>query len=189
MKLWPCGFRIEYTHLGFASAGAVWLGIWNSDHVVLKSSIRSSASPCSAAVWLGFWNSDHVVLKLSIRSSASPRSAAVWLGFWNSDHVVLKSSIRSSASPRSAAVWIGLWTSKLNETRECDGTDRTDGMDRTEGRKVYVLLVKNVHFGAPSDPSQNAATKTKPRYVYSILKPHGQNFITSPESVQSSCVR
>ena len=45
MKLWPCGFRIEYTHLGFASVGAVWLGIRNSDHVVLKSSIRTSASP------------------------------------------------------------------------------------------------------------------------------------------------
>ena len=45
MELWPCGFKIEYTHLGFASAGAVWLGIWNSDHVVLKSIIRTSASP------------------------------------------------------------------------------------------------------------------------------------------------
>ena len=45
MELWPCGFKIEYTHLGFASAGAVWLGIWNSDHEVLKSIIRTSASP------------------------------------------------------------------------------------------------------------------------------------------------
>ena len=45
MKFWPCGFEIEYTHLGFASAAAVWLGLWNSDHVVLKSSIRTSASP------------------------------------------------------------------------------------------------------------------------------------------------
>ena len=26
-----------------------------------------------AAVWEGFWNSDHVVLKSSIRTSASPR--------------------------------------------------------------------------------------------------------------------
>ena len=84
MELWPCGFKIEYTHLGFASAGAVWLGIWNSDHVVLKSSIRSSASPRSAAVLLGFWNSDHLILKLSIRSSASPRSVAVWFGLWTS---------------------------------------------------------------------------------------------------------
>ena len=32
-------------HLGFASAGAVWLCIWNSDHVVLKFNIRTSASP------------------------------------------------------------------------------------------------------------------------------------------------
>ena len=68
---------------------AVWQGSWNSDHVVLKSSIRSSASPGSAAVWLGFWNSNHAVLKLRIRILALPTSAAVLLGFWNSDHVVL----------------------------------------------------------------------------------------------------
>ena len=45
MELWPCGFKIDYTHLGFASAGAFGLGIWNSDHVVLKLIIRTSASP------------------------------------------------------------------------------------------------------------------------------------------------
>ena len=38
-------------------------------------------------------------------------------------------------------------------------------------------------------PSQTAPAEAKPRCVYSILKPHGQRFITSPESVQSSCVR
>ena len=37
-----------------------------------------------------------MVLKSSIRSSASPHSVAVKLAFWNSDHVVLKSSICSS---------------------------------------------------------------------------------------------
>ena len=30
--------------------------------------------------------------------------------------------------------------------------------------------------------------EAKPRCVYSILKPHSQSFITSPQSVQSSCV-
>ena len=78
----------------------VWLGFWNSDHVVLKLSIRSLASPRSVVVWLGFWNFEHVVLKSRIRSSVSPHSVAVWLAFWNSDHVVLKLSIRTSASPR-----------------------------------------------------------------------------------------
>merc|ERR1711973_220240 len=38
-------------------------------------------------------------------------------------------------------------------------------------------------------PSQTALAEAKPRCVYSILKPHGQSFITSPESIQSSCVR
>ena len=45
LKVWPCGFKIEYTNLGFVLAGAVWLGIWNFDHVVLKLSIHTSASP------------------------------------------------------------------------------------------------------------------------------------------------
>ena len=38
-------------------------------------------------------------------------------------------------------------------------------------------------------PSQTAPAGAKPRCVYSILKPHGQSSITSPESVPSSCVR
>ena len=38
-------------------------------------------------------------------------------------------------------------------------------------------------------PSQTAPTEGKPRCVYSILKPHGQSSITSPDSVLSSCVR
>ena len=52
LKLWPCGFKIEYTYLGFASAAAVWQGFWNSNHVGLKLSICSLALPRSAVVWL-----------------------------------------------------------------------------------------------------------------------------------------
>ena len=33
-----------------------------------------------------------------------------------------------------------------------------------------------MHPGSPSDPSQTAAAEAKPRYIYSILKPHGQSF-------------
>ena len=50
----------------------------------------------------------------------------------------------------------------------------------------YVLWVKNMHFGSPSNPSQTAAAKAKPRYVYSILKPHGQssgNIVTPSGSI------
>ena len=39
----------------------------------------------------------------------------------------------------------------------------------------YVLRVKNMHPGSPSDPSGTAAAEAKPRCVYSILKPHGQS--------------
>ena len=53
----------------------------------------------------------------------------------------------------------------------------------------YVLNVKNMHPGSPSHPSGTAAAEANPRCVYLILKPHGQSFITSPESVQSGCVR
>ena len=38
-----------------------------------------SALPYSVAIWFAFWNSDHVVLKLSIRTSASPwRQQSDW---------------------------------------------------------------------------------------------------------------
>ena len=40
----------------------------------------------------------------------------------------------------------------------------------------YVLWVKNIHFGSPSDPSQTTAAKARLSYIYSILKPHGQSF-------------
>ena len=76
-----------------------------------------------------------MVLKSSIRSSASPCSAVFGLSFWNSDHVVLKLSIRSSALLSSAAIGLDLWTSKGNETRKCDGTDRTDGNDGNDGKE------------------------------------------------------
>ena len=32
-----------------------------------------------------------------------------------------------------------------------------------------------MHLGSSSDPSQTAASEAKPRYVYLILKPHGQS--------------
>ena len=38
-------------------------------------------------------------------------------------------------------------------------------------------------------PSQTAPAEAKPRCVNSILKPHGQSSITSPDSVPSSFVR
>ena len=40
----------------------------------------------------------------------------------------------------------------------------------------YVLRVKNMHPGSPSDPSGTAAAEAKPRCVHSILKPHGKSF-------------
>ena len=33
-----------------------------------------------------------------------------------------------------------------------------------------------MHFGSPPDPSQTSAAEAKPRYAFSLLKPHGQSF-------------
>ena len=41
---------------------------------------------------------------------------------------------------------------------------------------LYVLRVKNIHFGSSSHPSWTTAAEAKLRYVYSISKPHGHNF-------------
>ena len=46
-----------------------------------------------------------------------------------------------------------------------------------------------MHPGSPSDPCGTATAEAKPRCVYSIVKPHGQCFITSPVLVPSGCVR
>ena len=54
--------------------------------------------------------------------------------------------------------------------------------------EVHILNFKTT-WSEFQMPSQTAPAEAKPRCVYSILKPHGQNFITFPESVQSSCVR
>ena len=125
---------------------AVWLGFWNSHHVVSKSSIRSSASPRTVAVWLGLWNSDHVVLKSRIPSLASPHSIAVWLSLWNSGHVVLKLSIRTSASPRQQQSDKGLRVTQnaylllITHTKQlllvtfCDNTAGIWVIFRTHGR-------------------------------------------------------
>ena len=42
-----------------ASAGAVWLGIWNSDHVVLRLSVRTSALPQQQRSHTGLRASQH----------------------------------------------------------------------------------------------------------------------------------
>ena len=49
-------------------------------HVVLELNKHTLTLPCSAEVSLASWNSDHVVLKSSIRTSASPRRQRSHLG-------------------------------------------------------------------------------------------------------------
>ena len=97
--------------LGVLTHTTAWDQFWGGDFF-LRLYIHSSASPRLTKVWLGFWNSDHVVLKLSIHSLASPRSVGVWLAFWNSGHVVLRSTKRSLASPRRQWSYWGLRVTK-----------------------------------------------------------------------------
>ena len=60
--------------LGVLTHTTAWDRLWGGD-VFLRMYVRSSASPRMTAVWQGFWNSDYVVLKSNIRSSASPHPA------------------------------------------------------------------------------------------------------------------
>ena len=81
LELWPCGFKIKYTQLGVISLSSgltglleFWPGGFRIEYTQLSFASPSSGQTC-------FWNSNYVVLKSSIRSSASPRSAAVqWDG-------------------------------------------------------------------------------------------------------------
>ena len=87
-KIWNTGkYLLRGYIIGVLTHTTAWDWLWG-DGVSLRLYKGSSTSLHSAAVV--FWKSDHVFLKSSIRSSASPRSVAVWLGFWNSDNVVLK---------------------------------------------------------------------------------------------------
>ena len=62
------------------------------------------------------------------------------------------------------------------------------GTAAAEAKPRYVYSIKTT-WSEFQMPSQNAPAEAKPRCLYSFLKPHGQSFITSPESVQSSFVR
>ena len=58
-----------------------------------------------------------------------------------------------------------------------------------EAKPSYELLNSKTTWSEFHMPSQTAPAEAKPSCVYSIWKPQGQSFITSPEFVQSSCVR
>ena len=128
-------------------------------HVVLELNKHTLTLPCSAAVWLGLWNSDQVVLKSSIRSSASPRSAVVGLPFWNSDHVVLKLSIRNSDLPRwqqshwglrvtqDVHFWLLTHSKQLLLLRFCDTAAETEVSVRTHERTDGRTEPRNRNHG------------------------------------------
>ena len=78
-------YPLRWYILGVLSHTTAWNQLWGGD-VSLRFYVRSSASPRMAVVWQGLWNSDYVVLKSSIHNSALPCSAAVWLGFWKSEY-------------------------------------------------------------------------------------------------------
>ena len=42
---------------------------------------------------------------------------------------------------------------------------------------LYVLRVRNMHPGSPSDPSGTAVTEAKPRYVYSVFQKGSQTAV------------
>ena len=63
---------------------------------------------------------------------------------------------------------------------------RSDQLGHYCARQRLIFKPHGQSFRGPVRP---LLSEGKPSYAYSILKPHGQSSITSPESVQSSCVR
>ena len=59
----------------------------------------------------------------------------------------------------------------------------------SEAKLSYVYSILKPHGQSSRCQVRLAPVKAKLRCVYSILKPHCQNSITSPELVQTSCVR
>ena len=51
LKLWPCGFRIKCTHLGFASVAAVWLGYEGDPRCIFFTHDTYQASFISDILW------------------------------------------------------------------------------------------------------------------------------------------
>ena len=68
------------------------------------------------------------------------------------------------------------YASWVNLTHQLDCSCRGEA-------EVHILDFKTT-WSEFQMPSQTAPAEAKPRCVYSILKPHGQSFITSSELVQ-----
>ena len=54
LKLWPCGFKIEYTHLGFAPAAAVPLGSEDDPGCIFFMLDTHQATFISEILWFDF---------------------------------------------------------------------------------------------------------------------------------------
>ena len=66
------------------------------------------------------------------------------------------------------------------------GVTLTPQLDRCCRGKAEVRIIKfKTTWSEFQMPSQTTPAEGKPRYLYSILKPHGQSFIISPELSQA----
>ena len=117
------------------------LGGWTNSSFGLKFSRRCfSALLHSAVVWFAFWNSDHVVLKSSIRTSASPRRQRSHWGLRVTQDAYFlllthtKQLLLVTFCDTLAGIEVSFWTDRTGTT---DG--RTDGLTERRGSQNSYL--------------------------------------------------
>ena len=139
-------------------------------------------------------------LRISIRGSVR---LSVGPSIGPSVRLSIRPSVRSVPSVRLCVRKLAQFSAVLsqNVTKKsclvCDKSEKyafwitlTPQLDRCCRGEAEVRIINfKTTWSEFQMPSPTAPAEAKPRCVYSILKPHGQSFITSPESVQSSCVR
>ena len=125
--------------LGVLTHTTAWDRLWGGEQMFWFEIL--SALPCSVAVWFAFWNSDHVVLKSSIRTSASPRrQLSHWgLRVTQNAHFSLITHIKQLSLVTFCCTAAGIEVSFRTHGRT-DG--RTDGgrTDRRGSRNSYRIF-------------------------------------------------
>ena len=140
--------------LGVLTHTTAWDRLWGGEQMFWFEIL--SALPCLVAVWFAFWNSDHVVLKSSIRTSASPRRQQSDWGLRVTQNAYFslithtKQLLLVTFSDTTAGIGASFRTDARTHGRRTDG-GRTD---RRGSRNSYLdstnFLTKISHSTGPS---------------------------------------
>ena len=117
--------------LGVLTYTTAWDRLWGGEQTFWFEIL--SALPCLVAVWFAFWNSDHVVLKSSIRTSASPRRQWSHRGLRVTQHAYfsLLTHTKQLLLVTFCDPTAGIWVIFRTHGRTADG-GRTEGQTDVE---------------------------------------------------------